>query len=93
METEESLEQLRIEQANLREQLHNTGEKMERLKKQYGESQTKLPTIICPKCEGEIWSVKASYNPFRKIAWERRDLTLTCVNCGFAFVEYVAKEL
>lgn len=38
--------------------------------------------ILCPKCDNNEWTVRATYNPFNMLAFEQRELYLVCLNCS-----------
>jgi len=33
-------------------------------------------------CDNSLWRITATYNPYKKMAYEWRELIIECTNCG-----------
>ena len=64
----------------------------EEIKKEEDFIQKHTKKIRCPKCGGDSWKVYATYDPFKKIAYEGRILKFICTNCLFEWVEQIETE-
>lgn len=50
-------------------------------------------SVLCPRCKSNMWIIYATYNPFKKYAYEARVLKLVCSKCNYAWKEHGSHDI
>lgn len=56
------------------------------------EKMAEMPTLVCDNCEDNRWHVQADYDPWGMMAYESRNIILTCKGCDAVFFIKVQRD-